>query len=116
MKRKMRFSGSKSSRKGRRLVTSAEVLPELIHVYLPAGRMETMDNALELARFCIDTILPILPEMVFHARYPVTKHPELSARDLIHLAADVAPSQFIKLPYPGEIVVWYRGQGRHTPA
>jgi uncharacterized protein len=75
-----------SSRKGKRLVTSAEVLQELIHVYLPAGRMETMDNALELARAGIDTILPILPETVFHARHLVTKHPELTARDLIHLA------------------------------
>lgn len=38
-----------SSRKGKRLVTSAEVLQELLHVYLPVGRIETLDKALKLA-------------------------------------------------------------------
>jgi predicted nucleic acid-binding protein len=34
-----------SSEKGKRLVTSAEVLQELLHVYLPVGRVETLDAA-----------------------------------------------------------------------
>ena len=37
------------SKKGKRLVTSAKVLQELLHVYLPVGRFETLDAALELA-------------------------------------------------------------------
>ena len=38
-----------SSNKGKRLATSAEVLHELLHVYLPVKRMETLDAAMELA-------------------------------------------------------------------
>lgn len=75
-----------SSRSGKRLVTSAEVLQEIIHVFLPVRRMECMDAALELANSGIDMIFPIIPEFVIHARNLIDKHPELSARDLIHLS------------------------------
>lgn len=36
-----------------RLCTSAEVLQELLHPYLPVARLETLDAALELAEGCI---------------------------------------------------------------
>ncbi|MCP4753012.1 MAG: type II toxin-antitoxin system VapC family toxin [Proteobacteria bacterium] len=75
-----------SSRQGKRLVTSAEVLQEIIHVYLPVRRMECLDAALELAGSGTDTIFPINPETVTHARNLIDKHSELSARDLIHLS------------------------------
>jgi len=75
-----------SSRLGKRLVTSAEVLQEIIHVYLPAGRMAHMNAALELAESGMDNIFPITLEMVMHARNLIDTHPQLAARDLIHLS------------------------------
>jgi len=75
-----------SSEKGKRLVTSAEVLQELLHVYLPVGRMETLDAALGLATTGVDTIIPIDSEAVMHARALANRHPGLTARDLLHLS------------------------------
>ncbi|MFZ0450097.1 MAG: type II toxin-antitoxin system VapC family toxin [Desulfatiglandaceae bacterium] len=75
-----------SRKKGLRLITSAEVLQELLHVYLPVNRMETLDAALELATLGIDQILPIDQDMVLHARHLADGFPGLTARDLLHLA------------------------------
>lgn len=75
-----------SSRKGKRLVTSAEVLQELLHVYLPVGRIETLDAALELATLGVDRVISIGGETVMHARHLVSTHPGLTARDLLNLA------------------------------
>ncbi len=75
-----------ASQKGKRLVTSAEVLQELLHVYLPVGRLDTLDAALELATSGTDRILPITAEVVLHARNLINTHPGLSARDLLHLS------------------------------
>jgi predicted nucleic acid-binding protein len=71
---------------GKRLVTSAEVLQELLHVYLPVGRITTLDAALELATHGVDRIIPIHQETVIHARNLADRYPELTARDLLHFA------------------------------
>lgn len=71
---------------GKRLVTSAEVLQELLHVYLPVGRMETLDVALELATLGVDRVIPIDAETVLHARHLARRYPGLTARDLLHLS------------------------------
>lgn len=55
-------------------------------MYLPVGRFESMDASLDLAGSGTDFIFPVTPETVFHARNLIHKHPELSARDLIHLS------------------------------
>lgn len=75
-----------SSQKGKRLVTSAEVLQELLHVYLPVGRLATLDAAMTLAIRGVDQILPIDSTAVIHARNLIDQHPGLTARDLVHLA------------------------------
>jgi predicted nucleic acid-binding protein len=75
-----------SSQKGQRLVTSAEVLQELLHAYLPVGRLETLDAAMTLAARGVDKIFPIDSAAVLHARNLVNLHPGLTARDLLHLA------------------------------
>jgi len=75
-----------AAEKGKRLVTSAEVLQELLHVYLPVGRITTLDAALELATQGVDKIIPIHQETVIHARNLADRHPELTARDLLHFA------------------------------
>lgn len=71
---------------GKRLVTSAEVLQELLHAYLPVGRIETLDAALELATSGMDQVLSITSEAVTHARHLADSHPGLTARDLLHLS------------------------------
>jgi len=78
------FISSRAS--GKKLVTSAEVLQELLHVYLPVGRVETLDAALELAIGGTDEIFPVETDFVMHARRLVGRHPALSARDLLHLS------------------------------
>lgn len=70
----------------RALVTSAEVLQELLHAYLPVDRSATLRAALELATSTIQTIWPLESEDVVHAHRLIDSHPELGARDLIHLA------------------------------
>ena len=67
------------------LATSAEVLQELMHVYLPVARLETLDAALTLAND-LTTILPIDASDIRAARDLVARHPGLGARDLLHLA------------------------------
>ena len=68
------------------LVTSAEVLQELLHAYLRAGRLDTLDAALSLARARITTVWPVEAEDVDLARLLVDRHPGLGARDLLHVA------------------------------
>jgi predicted nucleic acid-binding protein len=76
----------RSKKEGKRLVTSAEVLQELLYVYLPVKRIETLDAALELATRGVDYIFPIDSETVLHARNLADSHSELTSRDLLHFA------------------------------
>ena len=75
-----------SLERGERLATSAEVLQELLHVYLPVNRLETLDAALTLAEARIEAVWPVLSEDVQFARLLVGRHPGLGARDLLHFA------------------------------
>ena len=68
------------------LCTSAEVLQELLHAYIPVGRLQTLDAALTLAGSCIATVYPVDAKDVRAARLLVDRHRQLGARDLIHLA------------------------------
>jgi len=71
---------------GTRLVTSAEVLQELLHAYLPADRLDDFDAAVALATARTTGIWPIEADDVRFARDLTGRHPGLSARDLLHLA------------------------------
>ncbi len=75
-----------SRENGKKLVTSAEVLQELLHVYIPVGRTETLDAAMELAIEGTDEIFPVEAEFVVHARRLAERYPTLSSRDLLHLS------------------------------
>ena len=77
---------AKSLAQGRRLVSSAEVLQELLHVYIPPRRWATLDAAFELVNGCLDEVWPIEKGDVELARDLARFHPGLSSRDLIHLA------------------------------
>jgi predicted nucleic acid-binding protein len=67
------------------MATSAEVLQELLHVYLPVGRLETLDAALRLASD-LAVIWPIDDSDIRAARDIATAESGLGARDLVHLA------------------------------
>ena len=73
-------------RERRPLATSAEVLQELLHAYLPVQRMETLDAALTLVQSAIATLWPLEAEDVVLARSLASHHAALGARDLLHLA------------------------------
>ena len=78
------FSGALERRS--QLATSAEVLQELLHAYLPVRRTETLDAALELAEARMGVIWPVELEDVQLARALADGHAGLGARDLMHLA------------------------------
>lgn len=73
-------------REGKALVTSVEVLQELLHAYLAARRIGALDAALTLVEARIPTVWAVEREDVRLARYLVEEHPGLGARDLLHLA------------------------------
>lgn len=68
------------------LVTSAEVLQELLHAYLPVRRTEALDAALTLVEARISRVWELELEDVRLARLLFDRHPQLGARDLLHLA------------------------------
>ena len=69
------------------LSTSAEVLQELMHAYLLAGRLETLDAAMSLVVRCGAEVWPLEAEDVTLARQLHEQYPTLSARHLCHLAS-----------------------------
>lgn len=76
-----------ASSDGTPLCTSAEVLQELAHAYLRVNRGNSFEDALALlARFAV-TIWPLTDDDVILAVELHAQHPDLSARDLCHLAS-----------------------------
>jgi len=69
------------------LVTSAEVLQELLHAYLPVHREETLDAALTLVDGCVQWIWPLEAADIRLARALADEHGGLGGRDLVHLAS-----------------------------
>jgi hypothetical protein len=77
---------ARSLSQGERLVTSAEVLQELLHVYLRSNRHTDLANAFAFLEGCVDDVWPVEAEDVKLARDLASVHPGLEARDLVHLA------------------------------
>ena len=76
-----------ANRNGTPLCTSAEVMQELAHVYLPTGRLQTFDATLELLASASVEVWPLEEADVALARQLHEQHPALQARDLCHLAS-----------------------------
>jgi uncharacterized protein len=76
-----------ASLEGPALCTSAEVMQELLHAYLPVRRVATLDAALSLVRRVTREVWPVEPDDASLARELADVHPELGARDLLHLAS-----------------------------
>ena len=76
-----------ANRSGSPLCTSAEVMQELAHAYLPTGRLQTFDAALGLMASAAVEVWPLEADDVALARQLHEQHPTLQARDLCHLAS-----------------------------
>jgi uncharacterized protein len=70
---------------GTPLVTSVEVLQELLHAYIPVRRQATLERAWELAESAT-TVWDLEDEDLRQAKTLAARHVGLSARDLLHIA------------------------------
>ena len=68
------------------LVTSAEVLQELLHAYLPVDRLDTLRRSLDLVDSSTGSVWPLESEDVLLGWRLQEEYSHLSARDLVHLA------------------------------
>ena len=69
------------------LVTSAEVLQELLHVYSSVRKFQSLYRALKLIEDAQIEVWPLDHEDVILAVQLHDAHPALTARDLCHLAS-----------------------------
>jgi predicted nucleic acid-binding protein len=70
----------------RRLVSDAEVLQEILHRYVAIERRDAIQPCFEVLLEVVDEVLPVDLETVESARDIVIGHPDLTARDAVHLA------------------------------
>ena len=76
-----------ANRSGTPLCTSAEVMQELAHAYLPTGRLQTFDATLDLMASSAVDVWPLEEADVALARRLHERYTDLQARDLCHLAS-----------------------------
>ncbi|MYC91235.1 MAG: type II toxin-antitoxin system VapC family toxin [Gemmatimonadetes bacterium] len=77
---------TRARQSGTRLVTSAEVLQEILHNYLRRDRRWLLYAAFDLVGRTVDEVWPVEQADVEMARNLAVQHPGLEARDLVHLA------------------------------
>ena len=92
----------RSREKDLRLVTSAEVLQEILHRYLRAGRRDVADAAFDLVDATVSEVWPLEQPDIELARRLSARYPGLDARDLVHLACCLRRK-------PGRLVTFDRG-------
>ena len=69
-----------------RLVTDAEVLQEILHRYVAINRRDAIQPCFNVVLEVVDEVLPVTLKTMSTAREIVIGHPDLTARDAIHLA------------------------------
>src|SRR5712691_11417046 len=69
-----------------RLVTSAEVLQEILHRYSGVGRREAIQPAFDTLLGAVDEVFAINLPIVQRAKAILLGYPSLSARDAVHVA------------------------------
>jgi predicted nucleic acid-binding protein len=70
----------------RSLVTDAEVLQEVLHRYVAIDRRDAIQPCFEVLIEIVDEVLAVDFEIIKRARDIVIGHPDLTARDAVHLA------------------------------
>jgi predicted nucleic acid-binding protein len=73
-------------REQRRLVTSSEVFQELLHRFVAVRRRDRIEPAFELLRGLVEDVLSVDGVDMFTAKDVLYGHPQLSARDAVHVA------------------------------
>ncbi len=71
---------------GERLVTSAEVMQEIVHRYVAIQRRDAIQPAFEALLGVVDEVWPVDREDVEAAKTQLDGIPSLSARDALHVA------------------------------
>jgi predicted nucleic acid-binding protein len=71
---------------GERLVTSAEVLQEILHRYAAIGRRDAIQPAFDALLGVTDEVFPVTRADTERAKDLLLGHPGLSARDALHVA------------------------------
>lgn len=69
-----------------RLVTSAEVMQEIVHRYVHIRRRDAIQPAFEVLLGVVDEVYPVEREDVERAKKVLDGLPELGARDALHVA------------------------------
>ena len=69
-----------------RLVSSAEVMQEILHRYVAIARRDAIQPAFEALLGVVDEVFPVQREAVLRARDILLAYPRLSARDALHVA------------------------------
>ena len=72
--------------RGERLVTSAEVMQEILHRYVAIKRPDAIQAALDVLAGVVDDVFPIEAVDVTNARDVLHSRVQLSARDALHVA------------------------------
>lgn len=72
--------------RGERLVTSAEVMQEILHRYHNIRRLDAIQPALDALLGVVDEVFPIEPADVERARDVMMGLARVSARDALHAA------------------------------
>ena len=76
-----------AKRMGWGLATSAEVMQELMHLYLASGRLDALNASFELIDDAVARIWPLERADVELGRQLHSRYPVLQARDLCHIAS-----------------------------
>jgi hypothetical protein len=71
---------------GRRLVTDAEVLQEILHRYVAIRRRDAIQPALDALLSLVDEVFPVTRRDLMRAKEIVLGSGLLTARDALHLA------------------------------
>ncbi len=71
---------------GRRLVTDAEVLQEILHRYVAIERRDAIQPCFDVLLEVVDEVLPVDLSVVQRAREIVLGRPQMTARDAVHAA------------------------------
>jgi len=72
--------------RGERLVTSAEVMQEILHRYAALRRLDAIQPALDALLGVVDEVFPVEAEDVRRAKEVLLGLARLSSRDALHVA------------------------------
>jgi len=72
--------------RGERLVTSAEVMQEILYRYVAIRRPDAIQPALDVLLGLVDEVFPVESSDVTNARDVLATRAHMSARDALHIA------------------------------